>query len=1105
LFKPEEITLISNKEAENAIFSDINLNYDAPPLAEAPLSSLLIAHPSWEPALMASVVDHPLVVRGEVDAYVRERIEAEDPDRIYAVGDIETTDLNVTRIEPSDIPEVFFPNTSRAVLAGEGRAHQLRAAAHARRKGLPVVMDETADRELIEISEEELRERSLTSRDAVDHIVLADTETSSSALAGRYAADNAAYLRPASGTIEDHTDALELALLRLAEHNMGFNATTSMLDGTYLTLFGAPQATAQDPMEATAVIRDDSRDGESFPSDLPYTDIMGDGRVDLNPGRMPAGLEAAAAVMAGFERSDRAVVAASYHKPTWPQVLLNHGGGLWTGDRIASTLQDRGLETDMVVENRTSIRDIDMAVRGLLYRLIGTSDPRNLTRAREIVSQDLEEGDIHEAFQTVLLHADLFTEEIASSGAIAEGSSRAARLETLADAFGGALSVRELTKLLEAYLEYDLEVDMEKLAEIASRLDTYNDSQELSMDVIRAILDPHPELNAAGLDERLPGAGKVIYTGAGNGTHWLLPNEEGARLDFEDGPFNQYNGTKSYRPDVDGFLYDTSSEAASGAIADRVLHDGSSGMAGHTAATYTPYSGRLARDYIGTGFTRGQAARRALNDLLDGWVFDPNDLIVPNAYWRKQARLNKTRASFVQYGNPETIKDPVVPDLPDLERSCDGTECSYTWSPEAEVREIDGRPLLEGLPSTRFGNMTVPFHRLERTFPTGTEILSVETTRPDGRQYDIGANVSGPVPAEPVQYETRELPDGRVEVIIRRTAVTYGAEDLEVHPRPEVTFTVEQPVRLGIDPEAAADSITADLDVPVDGKTVVEIRNQTWRDRKTLVDGSVSWSGLANGRYLLRAVHDGEMRLGPVRETVEVGDTAPPESRIRLDAPGTVETGERFEVTVAMRTAPRPGQAVAAEIVPSDGIQASAFEPGRTRLSGGQNETITTQAFLPGEHNVTVRVGGRNLTSQIRVKEQPPLEELLTTIKHSLAMHTPSERFEATRRSGMLHLSVTRPGKRLTLEREPAGVSRSLRIGGRALDVKATEDAIERRYRTPEGQATVAIEDGTTTREMTGISGTVKAELDAVIERETEKLVRRYYWEESGSTARLIE
>ncbi len=1107
-FTPYKFAFKSNKPGEVGLFDDLIIKDDGSnSFDEAPPSSLLIAHPSWKPALMASVVDQPLVVREEVDAYVRERIEAEDPDRIYAVGDVDTAGINATSIEPSDIPQVFLPNASRAVRAGEDRANQLRAAAYARRKGLPLVMDEDGDRELVDLSSEELIERSLETRSGIDHIVLADQDAPSSALAGRYAADNGAYLQPASGSVENHTRALELGLLRLADHNMGFNATTSMLDGTYLTLFGTPQATKTDPMEDTAVIRDDPRDGDAFPSDLPYTDINGDGRVDLNPGRMPADLEAAAAVMEGSERSDSAVVASSYRKPTWPQVLLNHGGGLWTGDRIASTLEDRGIETDLLVENRTTIRDIDMAVRGLLYRLIGTADPRNLTRAREVLSQDLEEGEIHDAFQTVLLHADLFTEELASSGAVAEqNSTRAARLRKLADVFGGALSVREMTKLLQAYLEYDIDVDREGLAEIAARLDTYNDSQELSVDVIASILDPHPELNASGLAERLPGAGKLIYTGAGNGTHWLLPNEDGTRLDFEDGPFNQYNGTNSYRPDVDGFLYDTSSKAAAGSIADRVLHDGASGMVGHTAATYTPYSGKLARGYMKTGFTRGQAARRALNDLIDGWVFDPNDLIVPNAYWRHSARLNKTRASFVQYGDPETIKDPVLPDLPDLERGCDGTECTYTWTPEAKITEIDGRPLIEGLPSSSIGNLTVPFYRMEKTFPAGTEVLAVGTERADGRRYDVGTDVSGPVPSEPVQYETHELPDGRVQLTVRRTAATYRESGLEVYPRPEVIVRVDQPERLDLDAEATADAVSIDVSGIEDGTTVIEVRNETWRDRKMVEDGNTSWSNLSEGRYLLRAVHAGEVRAGPVRETVTVGQTNQERPDVDIATPETVETGERFPITVGVQKPASTSRTVVAEFVPADGVQAAAFEPGRTDLDAGpgryRNATVTAQAFLPGERNVTIRVGGRNITETIAVQEKPPLEDILTAFRHMISSRTLSEQFEASHSSDNRRLSVSRAGAEVVLEQSPAGTLRRLRMSDAALDVVVTDDAIERRYMTPEGRATVTVEDGTTTRETTGIPVSVRDELDAVLEREMGKLVRRYYWGRSGSTAR---
>ncbi|MDY6771570.1 MAG: hypothetical protein SV186_06490, partial [Candidatus Nanohaloarchaea archaeon] len=1007
-----------------------------------------------------------------------------------------------------DILPVFFPNASRAVVAREGnRVQALYAAQYAAEKELPVVFRERDGVEEINLSSSELRDRYVSMHDTINHVVLANTAVNSSALAPRYAVRNDALLVPVRpGPVSKFRQKLMGGLALLADHGMGFNATEFLTQGTFVTLFGAPRLNVSDPMEDELLVLDDPEDGSTYGSDMPYRDINGDGRVDLNVGRMPDSAAAVSAMLHSDRPSGRPVVAASYGKPTWPQVLAHHGAGVWTGRQVADLLRREGMEPVTLVENRTSLTDLSGIVTAAMLSLAPVPDPAGLSDAATSTVQAVESGRYQDALYDTALNADA----LASTGSRVLGPVSPALATALGQAaplLTGAMAIQQAAGLLQASMEYRVDPSGNMSAAIGSV-----SIGGFSTVALRFLLEPIPELNASSLEAH-ENASKLFYTGEGNGTHWLLPNKDGNHLNLDNGVFNQYNGSNRFVPeDYSGLVYDTSDIAASpGSLYGDVLASGAAGFIGHTAATYNQYTSEVARDFFADGFTYGQAAKQALNEFrFREWIFDPDDLVFPTSYWRHHARQEKTGRSFTVYGNPETVKDPVIEDETPHRRACDGTSCTHVWRPSARVVEVGDDLVVTG--AERAGPPGTPplyLHVVEHTFPAGTVIRNVSVDPGPVTRHDHNNTVEGRYPERRLQYETFRLPDGRTKLVIRYTVTQYSDGQVLAAPDPVVRVEADQPLKAAIDTDPGRHGVdvtaTFRSNTSVDGVAVLKVRNRTWRTERRFnvsfeEEGTIeAQMGLAQGEYVATVYLDGARNLGPVREPFTVERQQP---HVTVAAPRTVEMRRPFTATVAVTNPSDEVRTVRLAAVTRDGVQAAFFRDGAATVTVQPGERVKRelrlQAFLPGRHTVTVRAGERNVTDRTVVEPADPLERAVTAVKRVLSLETQTGRFRAVSRHGRLELTYETAEGRISITETPAREAVSLEYGERSARVVETPANVTARYELPGGSAKV-VRDGGRTWTATGTVDRQRLrDLERVMRREAAKLRKRYSWEEHG-------
>jgi len=1107
--------LKSSSPDEQAVFDDITIWYnetDGAPPGSASNDSLLVVGPEWRNVAAASVVRQPLLVTDRFGARFRQAVREEEPDEIYVLGAVDgNTTYNYTYIDRQEIVPVFFPNASRAVKADPASRRQALAAAQlAYSADLPLVFDERQDLSLIDGNTTALQERYLATRDDITHLVAADTEAGSSALAARYAVGNDAFL--VSGKDRDvagFRELIDTGFDRLADHGMGIESDTYLTDGAFLTVIGLPFQQRDDPVEHTVPLgSDDPVDGDAFPSDTVYADPTNDSHLDVAYGRLPNDVKIASDMMRHDQEHDESVVMGEYGKASWPQVAAYRGGGMRHARQIYRRLDDRGQEATFLVENRTTIGDISASTTELLTTVL---DVPGISAARELAEDD-EDGAVEKIVQGADLAASFMADNPETVATALGGVVSPELIESLSDPLSTVLktadSAEEVTILLQAVLEHEIDPHVGRLS---SALIPPTDARA----VVAQLLDPYPELNSSSA-RRVEEAGTVYYIGEGNGTHWFLPNRHGTRLgdDLADG-LNQYNGTRAYRPsNISGLAVDLSDTAAHPDYRGQFLRNGSAGLLGFTAATYMPYSHGIVRSFVDNGGTTGEALRQALNEHREQtWQFDPDDIVFHNAYWRHQARDEKAFRSAVLYGNPTTRSDARHRQSTDYTRDCEGSTCTYTWNIRTAATDTDGelslanvsRRLIPGMPDLYLTTV-------EKTLPQGSD--PEIDTRTDTRKLETGntsinttrntTDVSSPFPHNLTQTETYDLPDGRTKLVVRQAALQHTEEGTKVVENTTIQAEADQPVH-------------ADVSVDTDNRTEIEARiysdternatltfvlsNETGRrivtDDVQLQNGTTTHditASLPTGRYTAEIAVDSEINAGPVREDFTVDHRQPD---LRLDVPGQVTEEEPFQVHLSLHNPATEPRNVSIELNGSRGVQPDFLEPDRIDLGLEPDErkqrTVTMQAFRPGNASIRIETGEESHNETVHVERDGGTTSLLQAAQRTISLDQPDRTFHASADSTSRRIVLRRPEGRLDLERGPGRIQQQLVLGTERLAMQEREGFRSWRLTTPQGEIVRRHEHG---RTETAVRGNISQErLDEMIRllrEERAKLIERY-------------
>ncbi len=912
----------------------------------APDNSKILVEPSPEKALLASTTKQDFTVTEKID---RDEKHLENYTEVYTLGDVDTGEIETTEIKKEDVLPVFFPEKEEYIRLGENRSENLFRARYAMEKGLPVSYKEE-DLEQKQPDRNEIQ--GFIRNESGGHAVIVDSSSESSVLSPVYSKKV-----DASMLVLDSDETLN-ADRKFREKLKSWYRDEStepsperLVEGLYVTNFGAPMKEIEDPIEAERnVLYSDEIDNETIYTDSHLTDLDSDGFADVNYGRLPEDIEKAQDILKTEKNGDKsALVAAQYMHETKPGVVANLGGGLTYGLNNMIELENQRIDTELLVENRTSYQDIGDATRGLITSLKDVPDPVKIKEDFEQLYVYAKQGRFQEVFRKVVEDPGRVAKIVEKTvgvlegedGFIDEGLSDNLPLTEMA---GAVKTADRGAELLMTGLEYRPDYDQEKFGEFVEALEEnrgYRKVEEKFLDSFIAPREPLKGKNLGNISEK----SKAIYIGEGNGTHWHLPDG-----DFRPAGF-------------DGFLIDTSPIAGrpGSELLEKTLENGSKGFLGFTGNTYYHYTQELVQRFLRRGYRTGSAYRKSLNSYKrDSWTFDPENAAFLNAYWRSRARKNKTLKSFLHYGLPETVKDPVAEIPPEPEKKCVEGFCRYSWTEEVEHSFKENFLVFEDVETFKEPEMPeVFFKKFSRTFPADARIKEIDLVREE-KVLDINyvENVTETVfPADDKQLENQSFPDGRKELTVKVPVLRNYRGETRVTEKIDLNIETEQNTSLSVDAGRESVSVNLNVSEKQGGKVVLTQGNRTDRKKKVREveprkgRNSLVFESLEGfDRYDAEAYFIGENVLGPVKDSYEPKN----KDQRELD----VKAGEEFEIRVPGDLDERP------ELSTSEGVQTGFLE----NSTPSANENLVFTGIAPGKQKVELETENRKKVVHVRVE-----------------------------------------------------------------------------------------------------------------------------------------
>ncbi|MDY6770189.1 MAG: C25 family cysteine peptidase [Candidatus Nanohaloarchaea archaeon] len=952
----------------------------------------------------------------------------------------------------------------------------------------------------------------------------AGAEIDSAALVGRD-------LRTATrqDNVEAARSALQAATTRLGRHGLYLGGRTQYTDGLYLSLLGVPPVRLPDPVEAGNWSLGDPADGTTYPSDLAYGDLDGDGSIDAGVGRYPANRSLASRMYLRGKYYDgkQALVASEYLHANWPTILLYIGGGMFSGKSIARILERQGYNVSRAVEYRAAPEEFLL----------------DLTPV---------------ALDGVLAESDRVEERIGSVLGQSVGSA-ASQL------FLALKALEYIERTLEQYLEFDwgtagldIERARERLspgevrqigraagdaARTAASADSLSDgivdvlrSEGVQHAIAEAVYaffwpDRYPRLTADTLQEEIGGSDVVYYSGAGNRSAWILPNNASTLAGVL--KVGRYNGSDALTagnvPSTTARLVFDNSDLATArdaAMRQAFLGNGAAAYIGASTVNYAPFSSEIDTRFFRDGYTVGGSLKRAVNRFrADSLTWDPASMLARNNVKGKMLR------SFRLYGNPELRKDPRIQDR-SFNRSlrCHGRTCTLTLTarPEYDIVAHAGNRTLD---VDADGNLVrsfrpiIPLLEAEHALPNGSQVvavsmnrsravvrnISVPRTRPlaHGRTALDHPLTAGTFPRNASRVTIGRTADGRRQVSLRHAAFRYNGRNrtATVFTRINVTIEYVTPYELAV---SAADttgnstniSVTVwNRDAVTDGELLLQVRSPRARTEQVLnvtvprgkhrfhVRVRVNGSGRrAVDAYLLTA----NTSTGPRTDTFTVRD---PHRSLGVRTPPRVREGARFLAQVSV-TNHGAAPTTQLHVNGSPGVQPVLLQPSTTRITVPDQErrvwAVPLRAFDAGNASITARAGSEATTARFTVaggrRDDPS-----TATTAADGFHMPAGQ----------SLTVSTPEGSLHFRRGDTAAT-TLRTRGQVIRSRLGPDHRNVTLTTATGSARLAWTGGRRTEEVAG-QATVADALAAydLLQRERRKLLERYRIARNESPAPL--
>lgn len=617
-----------------------------------------------------------------------------------------------------------------------------------------------------------------------------------------------------------------------------------------LTVLGAPWFREEDPIEEALLAGSDEVDGKLYPTDAPYFDIDDDGWAELAYGRLPAD-PVVVRRMLGAGPPHNATVLAAYRTEDWVSTVRHNWAGMLSGHQLALDLmvQDKGVR--LVVENRTGLRALRGVSMGAVSMLAGVPDPGSADAFIDaVVRGAVGNGSAMNAVR----HSEQLAKAVAAVKA-GQGAGQATdALTGYANLVGLIKSLRDVAVLFHGLFEYRFDPSIPSLRELTTPA-LQRDWDGLSLVVLGSLITHRPVLNTTTAERALSRPRMVVYSGRGNGTHWILPNRDGgldlSGLVTDEELFNQYNGTNAVRPDrVRGTVIDLSgSSRGEDGLARTMLRAGASGYLGFSARTYTPFPGLLASEYVMNGLTAGSAFRSAFNSRA-GLValLNPANLVIESGFLGTLGeKSRKTRRSMFQFMPPMRRTDPPVRAGPRHIVDCGTGSCRHArWYNASQVRDRT---------------------RTVRALNGSVSVLRLSFTALDPSNITVGLRTDEGVPwsaferpAYNVSVHDRITGGSTVRVVATAASRAGRVTGVWVNHTTPVRFRLRR---------AGPDGVRAVGDVV--GRYGVMARNRThgrWLG-EARIGRTLSIEGLSSGRWELTAVAATDR--GTVRDRLVIG------------------------------------------------------------------------------------------------------------------------------------------------------------------------------------------------------------------------------------------
>jgi len=484
----------------------------------------------------------------------------------------------------------------------------------------------------------------------------------------------------------------------------------------------------EDPVEKQQLLGlisfSDPLDGNNFTTDLDYGDLNNDTYIDVAVGRLPKDDTLASLMFARTYLPDNknALVASEYLHQNWASILLYAGGGMWNGRTIANILEDQDYSVDRLVEHRANPQKF-------IESLTPTNVKDFLDKSKSIGSK------------IGSLLGKTVGNVISKTLIVLQGAHYA-------------------EQALEQYLEYDWSTFNPRWDDAANYLITsfplnvenLVNYESLVSSLITDYLwpDPWKTLNQTNLISSLPDKSIVYYEGIGNGSIWILPNvfpEDTGFLGYQEFinslENTQYNGSNSFYPsDIPNLdskiVWDNSDLASTGDMMDSFITKGTASFIGSSAVNYASFSSEIDTRFFKDGATIGLAFIQAINNFRDDWLtWDPFNIFTQGGIKAKSLR------SFILYGDPSMIKDPIIEKLDYTQTTnCNDSVCttSVVIPLSYNITESNGNKTIETDASSYLlepFKPIIPLKEFEYFLPLEATIINSSITTTSSIYQDI--------------------------------------------------------------------------------------------------------------------------------------------------------------------------------------------------------------------------------------------------------------------------------------------------------------------------------------------------------------------------------